>query len=83
MDLVGAGFDDGVHDGAVATAEFGAVGIGLDLEFGDGIHRRLDHIGGAVENVAQIRIVVDAVEQEVILQRPSAVGAEAVRGFDA
>src|SRR5580704_18952463 len=26
VDLVGPGFDDGVHDGAVAAAEFGAVG---------------------------------------------------------
>ena len=83
VDLVGAGLDDGIHDGAVAAAEFGAVGIGLDFEFGDGIHRRLDDISGAVEDVAQIRIVVDAVEQKVILQRAGAVGAEAIGGFDA
>ncbi len=83
MDLVGAGLDDGVHDRAVAAAEFGAVGVGFDLEFGDGVHRRLDHIRGAVKHVAQIRIVVDAVEQEIVLQRARAVGAEAVCCFDA
>ena len=83
MDLVGAGLDDGVHDGAVAAAEFGAVGVGLNLKLGDGVHRRLDHVSGAVEDVAQVRIVVDAVEQEVVLQRAGAVGAEPVGGFDA
>ena len=83
VELVGAGFDDRVHDRAVAAAEFRAVGIGFDLELGDGVHRRLDHIGGAVEHVAEIRIVVDAVEQKVILQRAGAVGAETVSGFDA
>jgi len=67
--LVGARLDDGVHDRAIATAEFSTVGIGLDFELGDGIDRRLDHIGSAVEDVAQVRVVVDAVEQEVILQR--------------
>ncbi len=83
VDLVGARLDDGVHDGAVAAAEFRAVGIGFDLELGDGIHRWLDHIGGAVEDVAKIGIVVDAVEQKVILQRAGAVGAETVSSFDA
>ena len=83
MDLVGAGFNDGVHDGAVATAEFGAIGIGFDLKFCDGVHGWLDHICGAVKNVTQIRIIVDAVEQEVVLQGPSSIGAEAIRGFDA
>ncbi len=83
VDLVGARLDDGVHDRAIAAAEFSAVGIGLDLELGDGIDRRLDHIGGTVEHVAQVRVVVDAVEQEVILQRAGAAGAEAESGFDA
>src|SRR5208337_3311440 len=33
VELVGAGFNDGVHDGAIAASEFGAVGIRLHLEF--------------------------------------------------
>src|SRR6266478_282438 len=83
VDLVGPRFDDGVHNGAVAAAEFGIVRIGLNLKLGDGVHGRLHHIGCAIEDVAQVRVVVDAVEQEVILQRASAVGAEAEAGFDA
>ena len=83
VNLVGAGLDDGVHDGAVAAAEFRAVGIGFDLKLRDGIHRRLHHISGAVQNVAQIRVIVNAVEQEVVLQGAGAVGAEAICGFDA
>ncbi len=83
MELVGAGLDNGIHDGAVAAAEFCAIGIGLDFELGDGVDCWLDHVSGAIQDVSQVRVVVDAVEQEVILQRASAVGAEAVSGFDA
>jgi hypothetical protein len=81
VDLVGARLDDGVHDGAVAAAEFGAVGIGLHLELGDGVHGRLHHIRRAVEHVAQVGVVVNAIEQKVILQRAGAVGAEPVALF--
>ena len=81
MDLIGARLDDRVHDGAVTASEFGAVGIGLDLELGDGVHRGLNHIGRPVEHVAQIRIVVDTVEQEIILQSARAIGAEAGAWF--
>ena len=82
VEPVGARLDDRVHDGAIPAAEFRAVGIGFNLELGDGIHGGLDDISGSVEDVAQIRIVIDAVEQEVILQRPRAVRAEAIGGFD-
>ena len=82
VDLICARLDDGIHDGAVAAAKFRAVGIGLDLELGDGVHRRLHHVGSPVEDVAQVGVVVDAVEQEVVLQRACAVGAESVRCFD-
>src|SRR5579859_2641370 len=81
--LIGAGLDDGIHDGAVAASEFGAVRIRFHLEFGDGIYRRLHHIGGAVEHVAQIGVVVNAVEQEIVLQGARAVGAETRAGFHA
>ena len=83
VDLVCARLDDGVHDGAIAAAEFRAVGVGFDFELGDGIHRGLDHIGRAVKHVAKIGVVVDAVEQEIVLQRAGAVGAEAVCRLDA
>src|SRR5208337_1017152 len=81
--LIGAGLNDGVHDGAVAASEFGAVGIRLHLELGDGIHRGLHHIGGAVEHVAKVGVVVNAIEQEVVLQGTCAVGAEPGAGFRA
>ena len=83
VDLVGARLDDGVHDGSVAAPEFGGIGVGFDLELGDGVDRRLHHIGRAIEDVAQIRIVVDSVQQKIILQRARTVGAEAVCSFDA
>src|SRR5580658_9666505 len=83
MDLVGARLNHGVHDCPVATSEFSAVGVGLNLELGNRIDRRLHHIGGAVQDVAKICVVVDAVQQEIILQRAGAVGAEAIRCYDA
>ena len=83
MDLVGPRLDHGVHDGSVAAAEFCAVGVSFDLEFSNRVDRRLHDICGAVEHVAQVGIVVDAIEQEVILQRARAIGTEAIRRFDA
>ncbi len=77
MELVGARLDDGVDDGAVAPAEFRAVGVGLDFEFLQSFNRGLDDEVGFVEQVGEVGIVVDAVEQEVVLQRTRAVGAEA------
>ena len=81
--LIGAGFDDGVHDGAVAAAEFGAVGIRLHLEFRDRIHRRLHHVCGTVEHVAKVGVIVNAIEQEVVLQGTRAVGTEPGAGLRA
>ena len=83
VNLIGAGLDDGVHDGAVAASKFGAVGIGLHFEFGDRVHRRLHHVRGAVQHVAQVGIVVDAVEQEVVLQRRAPLALKPKARFNA
>ena len=60
--LVGAGLDRGVDDGAVAPAKFGAVGVGLDLEFFNRFHRRLDDVVRFVQQVRQVGIVVHAIQ---------------------
>ena len=83
MNLVGARLDDGIHDGAVAASELRAVRVGLNFELGDRIDGGLDDVGRTVQDVAQVGVVIDAVEQEVVLQRACAVGAEAECGFDA
>ncbi len=83
MELIGSGLYNRVHDRAVAAAKLRAIGIGLDFELTDGIDRGLHHVGCAIEHVAQIRVVVDTVEQKVILQRAGAIGAEPISGFDA
>src|ERR1019366_8691517 len=67
VEAVGAGLDDRIHDGTIAATEFRTIGISLCLEFADGVDGGLDHIRAAVQHVAQIGVVVDAVEQEVIL----------------
>ena len=78
MELVCARLDLNIDDAAVGAAEFRGIGAGLNLEFLDRIHARED------DDRIQIQLViVDAVEQEIILQRAGAVGAEAESGFDA
>ena len=79
--VIGAGFDCGVNNRSVSAAEFRAVRIGLHLEFLDGVHRGLDHIVGFVQQVGEVGIVVNAVQQEIVLQGAAAVGAEAVSAF--
>ena len=83
MEAVRPGLDDGVENRAVPAAEFGAVGVGLNFEFLDGIDGRLNHVSLAGENVAEIRIVVHAIEQIIILQRSRAIRAESITGFHA
>ena len=79
--IIGAGFDGGVDDRSVSAAKFRAVRIGLDFEFLDGVHRGLDHVVGFIQQVGKVGIVIDAVQQKIVLQRPAAVGAEAVSAF--
>ncbi len=62
VQLVGAGLDDRIQDRAIAAAELGTVGVGLHLEFRNSIHGRLNDIGGLVQYIAQVRIVVYPIE---------------------
>ena len=68
VNVVCPGFDDGVHDGAIPPPEFSAVGIGLYLELCQRVHGRLNDIISFVQQVGQIRVVVDSIAQEVVLQ---------------
>jgi len=81
--LIRARLDGGIEDGAIPPAELGAIATGLDFEFLDGIHRRLDDIAGAVLQVGDIRVVVNTVYQIVILIRSGTVRAESKGSFAA
>ena len=74
MNLVGAGLDARVHDGARRVSEFRAVVTGLQIEFGKRVRRRTHDEAGAVEEVDQVGIVVYSVKDEVVLFRSLAVG---------
>jgi len=76
VELVGAGLDHGVDDGAGASAEFGRVPVGLDLEFLERIHRRLHdlHVHAAIG--AGIGDLIDAVQDEGILRGAVPVDVE-------
>ena len=76
MNLIGTGFDGGVDDSAGGVAELRTVAARLDLELGERIRRRTDAETGAVQKVDGIRVVVYAVENEVILLRALAVCVE-------
>ena len=73
MKLVGAGLDGGIDDGAVAAPEFRAISVGLDLEFFQRFHRRLNHIVGLIQQIRQIGIVVHSIQQEIVLQGARAI----------
>ena len=77
MQLIGARLNDGIHDGAIAATELSAVCVGLHLKLCNCIYGRLNHVRGFVEQVAEIGIVVNAVEQKIVLQRACTVRTEA------
>src|ERR1700730_11577219 len=76
MKLIRARLDGGIEDRAISPSELGAIATGLDFEFLDGIHRRLDDIAGAVLQIGDIRVVVNTVQQIVVLIRAGTVRAE-------
>ena len=78
MKPIGARLDRRVDDGAIAAAEFCAVGVGLDLELLQRLHRGLNDIVGLVQQIGKFGIVVHSIQQEIILQGPRPVGGEAV-----
>ena len=81
MQLVGPGLNSGIDDGAVAPPELGAIGIRLHLEFFQRLDRGLNYIIRLIEQVGQVRVVIYAIEQEIILQRACSVCREAVSAF--
>ena len=83
MEAVRSRLDDGVENRAISTSKFRAVRVGLNFEFLNRIDGRLNHIRLAGENVSEIRIIVHAIEQIIVLQRPRAIRAESITGFHA
>src|ERR1019366_6661714 len=73
VETIGAGLDHGVNDRAVAAAELSAVSVTFNLELLQGIGRGLDHKVGFVQEVRQVGVIVDAVEQEIVLQGTRAI----------
>src|ERR1700730_18576904 len=65
--LVGPRFDDGVDNRPVPAPDFRAIRIRLDFEFLQSLDRGLNHKIGFVQEIWKIRIVVHAIEQEVVL----------------
>ena len=77
VDFIGTGLELDVDHAAGAASVLGVVAVGQNGHFADGFHRRTDDVGGLVQEVDDIDVVVDAVEQEVILPvRADAVGRE-------
>src|SRR5262249_34603490 len=64
--LIGPGAVRCVDHGAGAASEFRAISVGLDLELLDGVRRDLDDLARKALIAGAIRIVVDAIQQEVI-----------------
>src|SRR5262249_33867378 len=78
VELIGAGLDAGVENGAISPSELRAVGIGLHLEFLQSIHGRLNNVTGVVQQIRQIRVIVDAIQQDVVRIGTPTIRAESV-----
>ena len=61
MNLVGAGLDRGVENGARGTAQLGTEVRSLDLKFRDRVGRRKDNKVCSVQEIHVVGIVVDAI----------------------
>src|SRR5262249_16852953 len=73
VELISPRFYDRIHDRAVAAPEFSAIGVGLHLEFANGIHRWLNHISAAIEHVTEVGVIIDAIQEIIVLQCPRTV----------
>ena len=67
VDLIRAGLDVGLQNCAGRVTKLRAEVACLQAEFGKRIRRRAHNVARAVQEVDQIRIVVDSVEDEVVL----------------
>ena len=73
---VGSRFDADVDHGSGAASELGGVVARLNLELLDGIDVRHQDLRLSILDAHHLRVVVDAVEQEVVLDRPLPITVE-------
>ena len=76
VELIGAGAHDGVDDAAADAAVFGAEVTGDDAEFGKGVGGGLDDLAGVVLVAGAVRVVVEAIHEEVVEGAAHAVDVE-------
>ena len=77
VDIVGARLDRDVHDSASGASVLGVVSVGQDLHLADRFDRGAHDVGGLIDEVDDVDVVVDAVQQEVVLPvRANPVGRE-------
>ncbi|GBC78769.1 hypothetical protein HRbin08_02267 [bacterium HR08] len=69
MHVVAAGADLGVDHSTLEPPELGVIGARLHAKFPKGIRRRLHDLRAALLRVGRERVVVHAVQREVILER--------------
>ena len=85
VELVGAALGVDRDRGAGRASIFGRIRIGDDVELGDDVYGRVSGLGAEFLHIFRESVVVDAVEDEVVLQRVDAVdvkvaGAASRRG---
>ena len=80
---VGARLDRRVDDGARAAAELGGVGVRLNLELLQRLDRRLHQLHVLAAERVRVGDVVDAVEQEHVVERAIAVHVQHALEVDA
>lgn len=78
MELIASTHCGGVYDSTGGAAEFGIVVARLDLELLERIWRRHHNIVRFVQQIGQIRVIIDTVEKEIVVKRTRAAGTETV-----
>ena len=77
VDFIRATLRRRIYDSTRRSSKLRGVRVRLYAKLLQRIHRRDDHIVCLVQQIRQVGVVVDSIEQEVVLQRPRTVCAEA------
>ena len=77
MQIVRARLQTHIHHAAHRSAKLGRIGVGLHLELLNRVDGRLHHLAAPLRARQIRRVVVDAIDHEVVLRHAHAAGTEA------
>src|SRR5438309_750790 len=76
VELICSRLNSGVQNRSCRASQLRTVVVGFDLEFLNGVHWRFHRVTGPVQEIHEVRIVINPVEKVVVLRGPQAVSGE-------